>query len=43
MACQFCDSAGLLNENREAKPSWYRFNAWTHGDAETVPRLALGR
>jgi len=41
--CQFCDSAGLLNENREAKPSWYRFNAWTHGDAETVPRLALGR
>ena len=41
-SCQFCDSAGLLNENREAKPSWYRFNAWTHGDAETVPRLALG-
>ncbi len=41
-SCQFCDSAGLLNTNREAKPSWYRFNAWTRGDAETVPRLALG-
>lgn len=37
-ACQFCDSAGLLNEDREAKPAWYRFNAWTGGDAETVPR-----
>ena len=36
--CQFCDSAGLLTDNREAKPSWYRFNAWTGGDAETVPR-----
>jgi hypothetical protein len=40
--CQFCDSAGLLTENREAKPSWYRFNAWTQGDAETVPRAAIG-
>jgi hypothetical protein len=39
--CQFCDSAGLLNEDREAKPAWYRFNAWTHGDAATVPR-AMG-
>ncbi len=36
--CQFCDSAGLLNEDREAKPAWYRFNAWTGGDARTVPR-----
>jgi hypothetical protein len=36
--CQFCDSAGLLTDNREAKPSWYRFNAWTGGDPETVPR-----
>ncbi len=36
--CQFCDSAGLLTDNREAKPAWYRFNAWTGGDAETVPR-----
>jgi hypothetical protein len=40
-ACQFCDSAGLLNENREAKPSWYRFNAWTEGDADTVPRATF--
>jgi hypothetical protein len=37
-ACQFCDSAGLLTEAREAKPSWYAFNAWTGGDAEIVPR-----
>jgi polysaccharide biosynthesis protein PslG len=41
-ACQFCDSAGLLTERREAKPSWYVFNAWTGGDAETVPRAAFG-
>lgn len=41
--CQFCDSAGLLSEDREAKPAWYRFNSWTQGDAETVPRLALAR
>jgi hypothetical protein len=40
--CQFCDSAGLLTEEREAKPSWYRFNAWTGGDAETVPRASFG-
>ncbi len=39
-ACQFCDSAGLLTSDREAKPSWYRFNAWTGGDAETVPRAS---
>lgn len=37
-ACQFCDSAGLLTEDREAKPSWYRFNAWTGGDPDIVPR-----
>ncbi|HXR31823.1 MAG TPA: hypothetical protein VN752_11860 [Solirubrobacterales bacterium] len=38
--CQFCDSAGLLTSSREAKPSWYRFNAWTGGDARTVPRAS---
>ena len=41
-ACQFCDSAGLLTEGHEAKPSWYRFNAWTGGDADTVPRASFG-
>lgn len=41
--CQFCDSSGLLTESREAKPSWYRFNFWTHGDAETVPRATITR
>jgi hypothetical protein len=40
--CQFCDSAGLLTEQREAKPSWYVFNAWTGGDADTVPRASFG-
>jgi polysaccharide biosynthesis protein PslG len=40
-ACQFCDSAGLLNEQREAKPAWYEFNAWTGGDPEIVPRARL--
>ncbi len=39
-SCQFCDSAGLLTSNREAKPSWYRFNAWTGGDARTVQRAS---
>lgn len=39
-SCQFCDSAGLLTSGREAKPSWYRFNAWTGGDARTVPRAS---
>lgn len=38
-SCVFCLSAGLLTERREAKPSWYRFNEWTGGDAGTVPRL----
>jgi hypothetical protein len=37
-SCQFCHSAGLLTEDRQAKPAWYRFNAWTGGDADTVPR-----
>jgi hypothetical protein len=37
-SCQFCDSAGLLTDAREAKPAWYRFNAWTGGDPDTVPR-----
>jgi len=41
-SCQFCDSAGLLTGDREAKPSWYRFNAWTGGDAATVPRASAG-
>ena len=40
--CQFCRSAGLLTEDREAKPSWYRFNAWTGGDPDTVPRARYG-
>jgi hypothetical protein len=40
-ACQFCDSAGLLTEDREAKPSWYRFNEWTGGDPDTVPRASF--
>jgi hypothetical protein len=39
-SCQFCDSAGLLTLHREAKPAWYRFNAWTGGDPATVPRAA---
>jgi hypothetical protein len=41
-SCQFCDSAGLLTEAREAKPSWYEFNSWTGGDPEIVPRASLG-
>jgi hypothetical protein len=40
--CSFCRSAGLLNEKREAKPSWYRFNAWTGGDAEAVQQAGSG-
>ncbi len=40
--CQFCDSAGLLTEQREAKPSWYRFTAWTGGDPDIVPRANFG-
>ena len=35
-------SAGLLTEKREAKPAWYRFNAWTGGDPGIVPRARFG-
>jgi hypothetical protein len=41
-SCSFCSSAGLLTAKREAKPSWYRFNAWTGGDPDTVPRARIG-
>lgn len=41
--CQFCDSAGLLTERREAKPAWYRFTDWTGGDPDIVPRADFGR
>jgi hypothetical protein len=40
-SCSFCRSAGLLTAEREAKPSWYRFNEWTGGDPDTVPRAAV--
>ncbi|MGE5407744.1 MAG: hypothetical protein ACM3NV_03945 [Syntrophothermus sp.] len=40
--CGFCRSAGLLTEDREAKPSWYRFNAWTGGNPDIVPRIGAG-
>ncbi|HEX8752922.1 MAG TPA: hypothetical protein VF731_05840 [Solirubrobacterales bacterium] len=40
--CGFCHTAGLLTESRRAKPAWYRFNEWTGGDAETVPRALYG-
>lgn len=40
--CSFCTSAGLLTTKREAKPSWYRFNAWTGGDPGVVPRAVQG-
>lgn len=39
--CQFCGSAGLLTAAREAKPSWYRFIAWTGGDPDIVPRAPV--
>lgn len=41
-SCIFCPTAGLLTAKREAKPSWYRFNEWTGGDPDTVPRASLG-
>jgi hypothetical protein len=41
-SCLFCASAGLLTDEREAKPSWYRFNAWTGGDPGIVPRAHFG-
>ncbi len=40
--CRFCRTAGLLTAKREAKPAWYRFNAWTGGDPDTVPRAQVG-
>ena len=42
-SCVFCGSAGLLTRGREAKPAWYRFNEWTGGDADTVPRLGSAK
>lgn len=39
--CLFCKSAGLLTAAREAKPSWYRFNAWTGGNPRAVPRAGV--
>jgi hypothetical protein len=41
-SCHFCRTAGLLTSGREAKPSWYRFNAWSGGDPDTVPRARIG-
>ena len=41
-SCQFCHSAGLLTAKRRAKPAWYRFNAWTGGDADAVPKALFG-
>lgn len=38
-SCVFCASAGLLNDKREAKPSWYRFNRWTGGDPDVVSKM----
>jgi hypothetical protein len=40
-SCSFCRSAGLLTTERHAKPAWYRFNEWTGGDPDTVPRAAV--
>ena len=40
--CGFCRSAGLLTEKRRAKPAWYRFNAWTGGDPDTVQKAIFG-
>ncbi|MFL5873623.1 MAG: hypothetical protein ACJ75T_09150 [Solirubrobacterales bacterium] len=37
--CVFCGSAGLLDADREAKPAWYRFNRWTGGDPDVVPKI----
>ena len=40
--CVFCRSAGLLTEDRKAKPAWYRFVSWTGGDPDAVPRASFG-
>jgi len=42
-SCLFCTTSGLLTTDREAKPSWYRFNSWTGGDPRTVPRAKFGK
>jgi hypothetical protein len=39
--CLFCSSAGLLTEDRKAKPAWYRFINWTGGDPDAVPRASF--
>jgi hypothetical protein len=41
--CLFCGSAGLLTTAREAKPAWYRFNEWTGGNPDGVPRANIGK
>lgn len=41
-SCVFCGSAGLLDAKREAKPAWYRFNRWTGGDPDVVPKIGDG-
>lgn len=41
-SCVFCGSAGLLTTKREGKPAWYRFNEWTGGDPDVVPRMGDG-
>ncbi len=38
-SCVFCGSAGLLDGKREAKPAWYRFNRWTGGNPDVVPKI----
>lgn len=38
-SCVFCGTAGLLDAKREAKPAWYRFNRWTGGDPDVVPKI----
>ncbi|HEV7562325.1 MAG TPA: hypothetical protein VGO24_02375 [Solirubrobacterales bacterium] len=40
--CLFCRSAGLLTEDRKAKPAWYRFINWTGGDPDAVPPATPG-
>jgi len=41
-SCLFCRSAGLLTEDRKAKPAWYRFVNWTGGDPDAVPKASFG-
>jgi hypothetical protein len=42
-SCVFCGTAGLLDAKREAKPAWYRFNRWTGGDPDVVPKIDDGK